>query len=574
MDQQINILVLEDDAELREMVSDTLRDEGFSVVDVPSGLEAVEAARQHAFDLIVLDVKMEGIDGLEALAQIKERFPGLHSLVITGYSTENDSVRALQLGVQEYLRKPFTFAQLLDSVHRLVRRVLDDRQRKKRDTAVQKTVLWALETVARSIQLNLATDLVGRGREVNLRCQHLGLSEELALQAQLAYLTLVVKNELDTETDFLFEGLLPQVGWLLSRIPGQEEFGLKEETPIQAWVVAAILDQNVPSEAPEEVRQALNSEVKVAQPRRAVSSGLLNVARMLSGSGDLEGARHALEDLVQEGASYEVAQAYYELGRLALSEGKADSAKANLTQAVEAAERLEPGRGAKVRLEAGLLLMTIEDSTGRDWIRRSVPIFEDLHMQSPLAQARLALATAGETSAQQASEALECLLAPQFFHDLVRSADWLLPTLLETGSKNPSVSKALRRLVRDVPRSIQRLVRTSKLSARGRASIVDAIEKVGKQGHQETLELLSGDSEAEIRQRAAQLLNTDENQVVYPFCDCSHSVCTKCSWANTEFPTMPGGPRRSVTCWPIWPLKTAPRPPATCSWMPSGPSRP
>ncbi len=517
MDQQINILVLEDDDELREMVGDSLRDEGFSVVDVANGLAAVEAAREQEFDLIVLDVKMEGIDGLEALAQIKERFPGLHSLVITGYSTESDSVRALQLGVQEYLRKPFSLAQLLDAVHRLVRRVIDDRQREKRDLAVQKTVLWALETVAHSLQLSSEVDLVERGREVEHRCQLLGLSEQSCRQARLAYLTLAVKNDLDTETDFIFDGLLPEVGWLMSRVPGQEEFGLKDETPIQAWVVAAILDQSLPSQTPEEVRTVLESELKTPRKQgRRSSEGLLSVARMLSGSGDTEGARLALEDLVREGVTHEVAQGYYELGRLAHSDGDAESAKANLSQAVEAAERMEPGRGALVRLEAGLLLMTMEDNLGTEWVRRTVPVFEDLHMQSPLAQARLALATVGESSAQQASEALNCLLAPQFFHDLVRSADWLLPTLLETGSKNPSVGKALRRLVRDVPRGIQRLVRASKLSPKGRMSVLEAIEAVGKQGHHETLELLAGDQEQQVRTRAAQLLNTQENQVVYP----------------------------------------------------------
>ena len=114
------ILVLEDDDKLRLTLSQVLQGEGYHVDEAANGSDAIALAAAGGYDLVIADIRMEGVDGLEALARMKERHPEMRSLVMTGYSTEEDSIRAIRLGVGDYLRKPFRFEELMDSVQRLL----------------------------------------------------------------------------------------------------------------------------------------------------------------------------------------------------------------------------------------------------------------------------------------------------------------------------------------------------------------------------------------------------------------------------------------------------------------------
>ncbi|MEW6283731.1 MAG: response regulator [Candidatus Eremiobacterota bacterium] len=114
------ILILEDDDRFRETLQETLED--FYVVHgAASAAEALRLAEGTRFDLVISDVRMAGMDGLECLAQLRERFPQLESIVMTGYADEDAPPRALQVQASDYLYKPFTISQLLMAV----RRVLD-----------------------------------------------------------------------------------------------------------------------------------------------------------------------------------------------------------------------------------------------------------------------------------------------------------------------------------------------------------------------------------------------------------------------------------------------------------------
>lgn len=121
------ILVLEDDPELRLMLAEVLGDEGYDVTTAGAGEEAVALAANQVFDLLVTDVRMPGVDGLEALQQLRSHQPNLESLVVSGYTTEAETLRALQLNVGGYLKKPFSLNDLL---HR-VRQLLSDRARQQ-----------------------------------------------------------------------------------------------------------------------------------------------------------------------------------------------------------------------------------------------------------------------------------------------------------------------------------------------------------------------------------------------------------------------------------------------------------
>ena len=84
MESGYKVLVLEDDPELRETLAELLEEEGYTVVAVSRGEEAVQQASRQAFDLIVSDIRMDGMDGLEAIDQASKLQPSMGSLVVSG----------------------------------------------------------------------------------------------------------------------------------------------------------------------------------------------------------------------------------------------------------------------------------------------------------------------------------------------------------------------------------------------------------------------------------------------------------------------------------------------------------
>lgn len=110
------ILVVEDDEELRPLLVSVLEDEGYQVEDAHNGERAVQIAREKFFDLIITDIRMEGMDGLETAEAIHRIQPDVPLIVVTGYAQNDVPTRAVRQGALDYLRKPFQLRQLLKSV--------------------------------------------------------------------------------------------------------------------------------------------------------------------------------------------------------------------------------------------------------------------------------------------------------------------------------------------------------------------------------------------------------------------------------------------------------------------------
>jgi response regulator RpfG family c-di-GMP phosphodiesterase/DNA-binding SARP family transcriptional activator len=101
-----------------EALSILLQDEGYEVATASSGMEAVERAGQRLFDLVISDVRMAGMDGIQTLTQLRERCPTTRAILITGYASPDIPIRAIKLGVDDYLVKPFDDRDFLKSVRR------------------------------------------------------------------------------------------------------------------------------------------------------------------------------------------------------------------------------------------------------------------------------------------------------------------------------------------------------------------------------------------------------------------------------------------------------------------------
>ncbi len=117
------ILVVDDDASIRLLVSDLLTDRGHTVAAVPSGEEAVKRLEEERFDLILLDIMMKGMDGLEVCRQVRDRVD-CPILFLSAKDSARDIVAGLGLGADDYLTKPFELEVLAARVEAHLRRQL------------------------------------------------------------------------------------------------------------------------------------------------------------------------------------------------------------------------------------------------------------------------------------------------------------------------------------------------------------------------------------------------------------------------------------------------------------------
>lgn len=110
------ILVLEDDPTFRGLLVDCLEDEGWQARGAGSGSQALKMAFGNRFDLLVTDVRMAGLDGLDTLAKLRELNSELKSIIITGYADSEAPTRAIRQMASDYLYKPFGVEELIRSV--------------------------------------------------------------------------------------------------------------------------------------------------------------------------------------------------------------------------------------------------------------------------------------------------------------------------------------------------------------------------------------------------------------------------------------------------------------------------
>ena len=118
---QKTLLVADDDASIRSLLKQLLSDEGFNVLEASTGIEVVDKVKETSPDLVIMDVRMPELDGIEALARLKSTNPKTAVLIMTAFGSSNAAIRAMELGAFDYITKPFE----LDKISHSVKRVLD-----------------------------------------------------------------------------------------------------------------------------------------------------------------------------------------------------------------------------------------------------------------------------------------------------------------------------------------------------------------------------------------------------------------------------------------------------------------
>ena len=182
-----HLLLVEDEAPLRQAIAEQLTDRGFAVEQADSGEAALARLTEFAFDVIITDLRLPGIDGAAVLDAAVERYPDVVAIVVTGYGTVKGAVEAIKRGAWDFVSKPFQIDELmhvldaaleqrrLKSENAYLRAQLEERYRFEGiigKSPAMKRVFQLLEMVAGTNSTILVTGETGSGKEVVARAIH------------------------------------------------------------------------------------------------------------------------------------------------------------------------------------------------------------------------------------------------------------------------------------------------------------------------------------------------------------------------------------------------------------------
>lgn len=191
------ILVIEDDEPMKNILVETLTDDDHQVTFALDGMEAIAAFRPGQVDLVVTDVRLPGMDGLEVLAHLKKLDPGFRSIVMTGYAADDIPLRAVKLKVDDYVIKPFSLRYFLASVTRVLDR--EGRKKKKRALVDMLFHFFGTPRAAMFDQLSEARWEGFRGLYVGVRSGFLSRRDACALYLRLEDLEIRYRALLNIE---------------------------------------------------------------------------------------------------------------------------------------------------------------------------------------------------------------------------------------------------------------------------------------------------------------------------------------------------------------------------------------
>jgi DNA-binding NtrC family response regulator len=183
----VHLLLVDDEFALRTVIAERLVEHGFEVTQAETGEKALELLSHFAFDVVIADLRLGGMDGRQVIAAALERYPGIIPIVVTGYGTVKDAVDAIKMGAADFVAKPFQFEELLHVLHTSLeqRRLKNENAylRQQLDqryglgamigrSAPMRALFQLIETVAPTATTILINGETGTGKEMVARAIH------------------------------------------------------------------------------------------------------------------------------------------------------------------------------------------------------------------------------------------------------------------------------------------------------------------------------------------------------------------------------------------------------------------
>ena len=116
------ILVVDDEENLRRVTQLKLQQAGYEALTASDASQALEVLSKHPQDLVLTDLKMPGMSGIDLLRKVKEEYPEVIVVVVTAYGTIESAVEAMRLGAYDYIIKPFDLSELLEKIESIIER--------------------------------------------------------------------------------------------------------------------------------------------------------------------------------------------------------------------------------------------------------------------------------------------------------------------------------------------------------------------------------------------------------------------------------------------------------------------
>lgn len=187
MNEDVNILIVDDEPIMRESLSDWLRDDGYRVIAADGGPRALKLLDTEEWNVLIVDLKMPGMDGIDLMAEVKKVYPDIPIIIMTAYATVDTAVRAMREGAYDYVVKPFDPEEMALIIRKLVahqklvreNRFLRDELRKKfeyKDIITKNPKMLEVLELVKSVAPTNSTVLIegesGTGKELVARAIH------------------------------------------------------------------------------------------------------------------------------------------------------------------------------------------------------------------------------------------------------------------------------------------------------------------------------------------------------------------------------------------------------------------
>jgi two-component SAPR family response regulator len=516
--QTAKILVVEDDPNMLSALCSVLETQGYAVVSANCAEDAMTLSAAQHFDLIVTDIRMGEVDGLQALEKARQVQPEVGALVVSGYASEEETLRAVQLNVGGYLKKPFKMRDFLEQVESILERRRVEMLRSQEKASTRRALLSCYESLLQVIdmtgcvapqgQLWRLPDLVfGMATAANL-------AGDLPAQLRLGLALRACSHLGPLQNQDFLEGLrASSVG--VHRIVTQGKLSELSEA-IENQLLDYARDNPEGGEPKDEALRALHQKASTREPgsgnpassvvtHHVSQASLLHLARTLERAGDGFNARRAYEEMCKYPLPPgEEIEAQMGLARLALGEGETSRVSALFERARQLAVGLNPAAQAHLTLEQGRWLSEMSSPQALQQLQLAQRQYEVLELEAGSAEARLAVGLL--QGHNQLEGPLQVLLRPECRAELTHASEWLLSMALERQAQPKDLLRAW------VHRSSLELGRRwGQLSDAAKAHLLSLFEESQQGLPEELLKPAQDDADPQIRACAARLAGTSDH---------------------------------------------------------------